>query len=68
MSFDWSEYLTLAQELVAALPETATPQAKEAKLRCATSRAYYAVWCRLPAETRTQLNFAQQISADIDKL
>lgn len=33
--WDWNEYLRLAEKL-------ATPQASQAELRCATSRAYYA--------------------------
>lgn len=43
MSFDWSEYLTLAQEL--ASTSTNSP-IKEAKLRSAISRAYYASFCK----------------------
>lgn len=39
MSFDWSEYLTLAQELTA---NSATSPIHEANLRSAISRAYYA--------------------------
>ena len=39
MSFDWSEYLTLAQELTT---KSATSSIQEANLRSAISRAYYA--------------------------
>jgi hypothetical protein len=39
MSFDWSEYFSLAQELVG---QPATPAGQEARLRSALSRAYYA--------------------------
>lgn len=39
MSFHWSEYLTLAQELTA---KSATSPIQEANLRSAISRAYYA--------------------------
>lgn len=43
MSFDWAEYLNLAQELVG---QTTIPSSKEAKLRSAISRAYYAAFCK----------------------
>ena len=43
MSFDWSEYLTLAQELTSA--STSSPIQK-AHLRAAISRAYYAAFCK----------------------
>ncbi len=39
MSFDWSEYLTLVQELTA---KSATSPIQEANLRLAISWAYYA--------------------------
>jgi uncharacterized protein (UPF0332 family) len=42
MSFDWSEYLHLAQELTG---QAVTPPSQEAKLRSAISRAYYAAFC-----------------------
>ena len=42
MSFDWSEYLKLAQELAG---QTGNPASQEARLRAAVSRAYYAVFC-----------------------
>jgi len=41
MSFDWSEYLNLAKELVG---QASTPANQEAKLRAAISRAYYAAF------------------------
>jgi len=41
MSFDWSEYLTLAQELTSA---AVTSPIQEAHLRTAISRAYYAAF------------------------
>src|SRR5690349_21655344 len=37
MAFDWTHYLTLAQEL--------SGRSDEAALRCAIGRAYYAVFC-----------------------
>jgi len=42
MSFDWSEYLNLANKLVQA---KSTPSADEACQRTAISRAYYAAYC-----------------------
>ena len=41
MSFDWSEYLNLAQELAG---QATGPSSQEAKLRSAVSRAYYAAF------------------------
>lgn len=41
MSFDWSEYLTLAQELAS---QTERSSLQEARLRSAVSRAYYAAF------------------------
>ena len=38
MTFDWSEYLKLAQELAG---QTVSPANEEAKLRSSVSRAYY---------------------------
>lgn len=43
MSFDWFEYLILAQELAG---KTTIPASQEAKLRCAISRAYYAAFIK----------------------
>jgi len=43
VSFDWSEYLTVAQDLTAGRPPSAS---EEARSRAAVSRAYYAVFCR----------------------
>jgi len=42
MSFDWTEYLNLAQELVGQPTSLAS---REARLRTAISRAYYAAFC-----------------------
>jgi hypothetical protein len=42
VSFDWSEYLNLAQELVG---QAASPPSQEARLRAAISCAYYAAFC-----------------------
>lgn len=43
MSFDWSDYLELANELA---PRPINVATQEAKLRCAISRAYYANYCK----------------------
>lgn len=42
MSFDWSEYLRLAQEL---LGQNVYPAGQEARQRAAASRAYFAAFC-----------------------
>jgi uncharacterized protein (UPF0332 family) len=43
MSFNWTEYLFLAQELTS---KSTTSPIQEAHLRCAISRAYYAAFCK----------------------
>jgi uncharacterized protein (UPF0332 family) len=43
MSFNWTEYLALAQDLAG---QGVTPPTEEAKLRSAISRAYYAAFCK----------------------
>lgn len=43
MSFDWSEYFSLAQELVG--QSVNLPAGQEARSRAAISRAYYAAFC-----------------------
>lgn len=43
MSFDWLEYLDLAQQLTRS---TTGPSSREARLRSAISRAYYAAFCK----------------------
>ena len=43
MSFDWQDYLKLANELA---PRPINAATNEAKLRCAISRAYYATYCK----------------------
>lgn len=42
MTFDWLEYLRLAQELAG---QVVSPPNQEAKLRSSVSRAYYAAFC-----------------------
>jgi uncharacterized protein (UPF0332 family) len=43
MSFDWAQFLKLANELA---PRPINPLSEEAKLRSAISRAYYANHCK----------------------
>ncbi len=43
MSFDWTEYLHLAQEMAG---QATQPSTEEAQLRSAISRAYYALFCK----------------------
>ena len=43
MSFDWSEYLSLAKELAG---QECKPSCKEARLRSSISRAYFAAHCK----------------------
>jgi len=43
MTFDWTEYLKLAQELAG---QATNPANEEAKLRSSISRAYYAAFCK----------------------
>src|SRR5207248_5650471 len=43
MSFEWSDYLDLAQELAR---QGAIHSSREAELRSAISRAYYAAFCK----------------------
>lgn len=51
MSFDWSDYLKLANELA---PRPVSAAADEAKLRCAISRAYYANYCKIRNHLRDE--------------
>jgi len=71
MSFNWAEYLALAEELSAGAPPT-LPAGVEARQRAAVSRAYYAGFIlarnrlrdvdgvRLPASSNPHLFVAQQ--------
>jgi uncharacterized protein (UPF0332 family) len=51
MSFDWSEYLRLAQELVG---QPTPPAGQETRQRSALSRAYYAAFCQARNYLRDQ--------------
>jgi uncharacterized protein (UPF0332 family) len=47
VNFDWHEYFILAQELVnQTCGQSGIFASNEAKLRCAISRAYYALHCK----------------------
>lgn len=59
MSFDWPDYLTLAQALSG--DEEAAPT-EEARLRSALSRAYYAVYGTARAVARVQDGYVPQRS------
>ncbi len=54
MSFDWNEYLKLAQELIG---KSSTPCNQEARCRSAISRAYYAAFCNAR-------NFLRDVDSD----
>jgi len=43
VTFDWAEYLKLAQELAG---QTVTPANEKAKLHSSVSRGYYAAFCK----------------------
>ncbi len=43
MSFDWSDYLTLAHDMRTTADSSST---REARLRSCVSRAYYAAFCK----------------------
>jgi len=51
MSFDWSEYLNLAQELAG---QAVGLSCQEAKSRSAISRAYYAAYCKARNHLRSE--------------
>jgi hypothetical protein len=53
MNFDWSQYLTLAQELAGYSVTAHT----EAKLRSSVSRAYYAAFCKARDYVRNELGY-----------
>jgi uncharacterized protein (UPF0332 family) len=61
MSFDWSDYLRLAESLVA---DPIAPGPREAALRAAISRAYYAAFCsaRNLAKSRGEIVLTQLAS------
>ncbi len=53
MSFDWSDYLDLARELYR---QGVVHSSKEAELRSAISRAYYAAFCKARNHLRDKEN------------
>ena len=56
MSFEWSRYLTLAQELTDQAVKS-SGQDTEARLRCAISRAYFAAFGEVQNHLRKEGNF-----------
>lgn len=64
MKFDWSQYVTLAQEL-AGHPITAH---KEAKLRSSVSRAYYAAFCKARNYVRNELGYPIPMTGEAHNL
>jgi len=59
MSFDWAEYLKLANSLIFEPKE----QSEEARLRSSISRAYYSVFCR----SRVRAGFVINLGSDVHK-
>lgn len=62
MPFDWKQYLDLAREL--AQPTASDPGQREARLRSAISRAYYASFCHARNYSRNWLKFVPDHTAD----
>jgi len=60
MSFDWADFLTLAEAL---LRDPNSPGPEEASLRSAISRAYYAVFCSARNFASDRGNFVPQGTA-----
>lgn len=60
MSFNWSEYLDLAQQLAGKAPISAT---QESRLRSAISRAYYAAFI----QARNRLRDGDSLSIPLDR-
>lgn len=61
MSFDWSETLYLAQDLIGKLTKIFS---EEAKLRSALSRAYYAAFCKARNYLQDNTPFIASTSKD----
>ena len=64
MSFNWAEFLTLADAL---LRDPNSPGPEEAALRSAISRAYYAAFCSGRNFARDKENFVPQGTAEDHK-
>ena len=62
MPFDWKHYLDLARDL--AQPSASGQGQREAELRSAISRAYYAAFCHARNYSRDWLNFQPTNTAD----
>ena len=64
MSFDWSEYLKFAREIVG---QTTTPANQEARLRSAISRSYYAAFIKARNYLRDRENSSIPETADVHR-
>lgn len=64
MSFDWSEYLNLAREIIG---QTTTPANQEARLRSAISRAYYAAFILARNHLRDKEGHSIPETADVHR-
>ena len=62
MSFNWTDFFTLAERLVR---HPSTPGPDEASLRTAISRAYYAVFCSARILATTQEGLTLQGTGDV---
>lgn len=62
MPFDWKQYLDLAREL--SQSTTSNAGTREARLRSAVSRAYYAAFCHARNYSRDWLKFVPNHTAD----
>ena len=65
MPFDWQEYLQLARALAAYEP---TDALREAALRSAVSRAYFAAFCRARNHERERRGFVPKGVGDHGRL
>jgi uncharacterized protein (UPF0332 family) len=64
MSFDWLHYLIIAEEL---FRESEDATHKDAKLRCAISRAYYAAFHSAKFKLRDKWNISVSRDASVHK-
>lgn len=64
MTFDWSQYLNLAREIIG---QTTTPADGEARLRSAISRAYYAAFMVARNYLRDRENHSIPETADVHR-
>ena len=65
MSFNWSEYLSLAQELTSS---SGTSPIQEAHLRAAISRAYYAAFCKVRNHLIDKQGYTIPVGVNVHRL